>query len=97
MKSHEPCNAYRTVKPGVICQTCKKSVNELHLRNDDDAKCLGCFEQECLDRLMMEQLKRGQIDEPEEKDQGLEIMADVYKYYCPFDCEITSWEKEKHD
>lgn len=46
---------------------------------------------------MMEQLKRGQTDEPEEKDHGLEIMADVYKYYCPFDCEITSWEKEKHE
>ena len=24
-------------------------------------------------------------------------MADTYKYYCPFDCEITSWEKEKHE
>lgn len=57
-KSEDPCSAYRTVKPGVICQTCKKSVNELHLRNDDDAKCLACFEQECVDRLLMEQLKR---------------------------------------
>ena len=49
-----------------------------------------------MDRLMLAELRRSRVLE-EDEDKGNEITADVYKYYCPFDCEITTWEKEKHE
>jgi hypothetical protein len=50
--------------------------------------------------MMMAQLRRDNkkaYDEKMREDKEEEILADSYKYYCPFDCEITQWDREQHD
>ena len=50
--------------------------------------------------MMMAQLRRDNKRAYEEKireEKEQEILADSYKYYCPFCCEITQWDREQHE
>ena len=73
------------------CKVCSKTVNEIWISNDDDAKCSECFEQVIINKMMAEELKKQQEAEVQ-KRYGV-IRAQEYKYYCPFCYEVTSWSR----